>query len=60
MAIPKQPAGSYFPNWLLKRRKRAEEAMISVIATTCWVARPGGVKLVEQLGVTRLSKSRSA
>ena len=33
VAIPKLRAGSYFPEWLLERRKRAEAALISVVAT---------------------------
>jgi putative transposase len=26
--------GSYFPEWLLERRKRAERALVSVVATS--------------------------
>jgi len=33
MAIPKLRSGSYFPDWLLTRRKRAERALTSVVAT---------------------------
>ena len=33
VAIPKLRTGSYFPEWLLERRKRAESALISVVAT---------------------------
>src|SRR3712207_3580176 len=33
LAIPKLREGSYFPDWLLERRKRAEKALISVGAT---------------------------
>ncbi|WP_203810801.1 IS256 family transposase, partial [Actinoplanes couchii] len=53
-------SGSYFPEWLLERRKRAEAAMISVVAT-CYLL---GVstrrmdKLVQTLGITSLSKSQ--
>ena len=60
VAIPKLRAGSYFPEWLLERRKRAEAALISVVAT-CYLL---GVstrrmdKLVESLGITSLSKSQ--
>lgn len=60
MAIPKLRSGSYFPDWLLQRRKRAERALTSVVATcyllavsTRWMER-----LVESLGVTSLSKSQ--
>jgi putative transposase len=60
IAIPKLRSGSYFPDWLLERRKRAEAALTSVVAT-CYLL---GVstrrmdKLVESLGITRLSKSQ--
>ena len=33
VAVPKLRQGSYFPEWLLERRKRAESALISVVAT---------------------------
>ncbi|RAN69335.1 IS256 family transposase, partial [Bacillus sp. SRB_336] len=32
VAIPKLRQGTYFPDWLLERRKRAEAAMITVVA----------------------------
>ena len=35
LAIPKLPQGTYFPEWLLERRKRAERALTSVVATCC-------------------------
>ena len=60
LAIPKLREGTYFPEWLLERRKRAERALTSVIAT-CYVL---GVstrrmdKLVQSLGITGLSKSQ--
>src|SRR5450432_4064137 len=60
VAIPKLRQGSYFPEWLLERRKRAEAALISVVAT-CYLL---GVstrrmdKLVQSLGITGLSKSQ--
>lgn len=31
LAIPKLRTGSYFPDWLLGRRRRAEQALISVV-----------------------------
>jgi len=52
LAIPKLREGSYFPGWLLERRKRAEQALTTVVATRRME------KLVETLGVTRLSKSQ--
>jgi putative transposase len=60
VAVPKLRTGSYFPEWLLERRKRAEAALISVVAT-CYLL---GVstrrmdKLVQTLGITSLSKSQ--
>jgi putative transposase len=60
VALPKLRQGSYFPEWLLERRKRAEVALISVVAT-CYLL---GVstrrmdKLVQSLGITSLSKSQ--
>ena len=33
VAIPKLRSGNYFPDWLLTRRKRAERALTSVVAT---------------------------
>ena len=60
VAIPKLRAGSYFPDWLLERRRRAERALTTVVAT-CYllgVSTRRMEKLVEQLGITRLSKSQ--
>jgi putative transposase len=60
VAIPKLREGSYFPEWLLERRKRAEKALVSVVAT-CYllgVSTRRMEKLVETLGITRLSKSQ--
>jgi putative transposase len=34
LAIPKLRTGSYFPDWLLERRRRAEQSLISVVATS--------------------------
>jgi len=34
LAIPKLRQGSYFPDWLLERRRRAEQALITVVATS--------------------------
>ena len=60
VAIPKLRSGSYFPDWLLQRRKRAEPALTSVVAT-CYllgVSTRRMERLVESLGVTSLSKSQ--
>ncbi|WP_157543585.1 IS256 family transposase, partial [Microbacterium sp. CCH5-D1] len=60
VAIPKLRKGTYFPEWLLERRKRAETALITVVAD-CYLA---GVstrrmdKLVKPLGIHSLSKSQ--
>jgi putative transposase len=60
VAVPKLRQGSYFPEWLLERRKRSEAALITVIAD-CYLA---GVstrrmdKLVKQPGIHSLSKSQ--
>ena len=32
LAIPKLRRGSYFPNWLLDPRRRAEKAPVAVVA----------------------------
>ena len=60
MAVPKLRTGTYFPHWLLERRKRAEAALITVVAD-CYLA---GVstrrmdKLVKTLGIDGLSRSQ--
>ncbi len=60
VAVPKLRTGSLYPEWLLERRKRAERALTSVVAT-CYLL---GVstrrmdKLVQALGITGLSKSQ--
>ena len=60
VAVPKLREGSYFPDWLLERRRRAEAALTSVIAT-CYLL---GVstrrmdRLVQSLGITGLSRSQ--
>ncbi|EPD26717.1 IS256 family transposase [Actinotignum timonense] len=60
IAIPKLRTASFFPDWLLERRSRAERALTTVIAT-CYLK---GVStrrmndLVATLGITNLSKSQ--
>ena len=60
LAVPKLRTGSYFPSWLLQPRRRAEQALVQVIAD-CYLA---GVstrrvdKLVKQLGLDGISKSQ--
>src|SRR5882757_7269915 len=60
LAIPKLRQGSYFPDWLLERRRRAEAALVSVVATSylLGVSTRRMEKLVETLGITTLSKSQ--
>lgn len=60
VAVPKLRKGTYFPEWLMERRKRSEAALITVVAD-CYLA---GVstrrmdKLVKTLGIDSLSKSQ--
>ena len=43
VTIPELRAFSYFPDWLLERRRRAEWALTTVGApATCWALAPGG------------------
>ena len=60
LAVPKLRQGSYFPDWLLTYRRRAEQALVSVVATSylLGVSTRRVEKLVEQLGVASLSKSQ--
>ena len=59
VAIPKLRSGTYFPEWLLERRKRSEAALITVIADCCLarVFTRRMDKLVKTLGIHALSKS---
>ena len=60
LEIPRLRAGSYFPDWLLEHRRRAERALVSVIAD-CYLA---GVstrrvdKLVRTLGIAGIGRSQ--
>jgi putative transposase len=60
LQVPKLREGTYFPDWLLEPRRRAERAFVQVVAE-CYVR---GVStrrvegLVRQLGIERISKSR--
>ena len=60
LAIPKLRQGSYFPEWLLQHRRRAEQALVTVVATSylLGVSTRRVEKLAEQLGVKSLSKSQ--
>lgn len=60
LAIPKLRSGSYFPDRLLERRRRAEAVLTTVVAT-CYllgVSTRRMEKLVETFGINRLSKSQ--
>jgi putative transposase len=60
VAIPKLRRGSYFPDWLLEPRRRAERALVAVVAE-CYLA---GVStrrvegLAQTLGIASFSKSQ--
>jgi putative transposase len=60
LAVPKLRSGSYFPDWLLEHRRRAEQALVTVVATSylLGVSTRRVERLAEQLGVTKLSKSQ--
>jgi transposase-like protein len=60
LAVPKLREGSYYPGWLFEPRRRAERALVAVVAE-CYVK---GVStrrvegLVQTLGIESLSKSQ--
>ena len=60
LRIPKLRQGSYFPDWLLEPRRRAERAVVQIVAESYLrgvsVRRVEG--LVQALGIDRLPKSR--
>ncbi len=60
VAVPKLRTGSYFPDWLLERRKRAESALITVVADAylAGVSTRRMDKLIGTLGINSLSKSQ--
>ncbi len=61
VAIRKLRSGaSYFPEWLLERRKRAESALITVVADRylAGVSTRRMGKLVKTLGINNLLKSQ--
>jgi putative transposase len=60
LAVPKLREGSYFPDWLLQPRRRAEQALVSVIADAylAGVSTRRVEKLVQQLGVDRMSRTQ--
>lgn len=60
LAIPKLREGSLFPDWLLTHRRRAEQALVTVVATAylLGVSTRRVERLAEQLGVKSLSRSQ--
>ncbi len=60
LAVPKLRTGSYFPDWLLGRRTRAKQALISVVATAylLGVSTRRVEGLVQTLGINKLSRSQ--
>ncbi len=58
--IPKLRHGSYFPSWLLEPRRRAEQALVSVVveAYVQGVSTRKVEDLVQALGIERMSKSQ--
>src|SRR6266487_615560 len=65
LAIPKLREGSYFPDWLLTPRRRAERALVAVVAE-CYVKGvstrrvDGVVKTLEIEGISRSQVSEMA
>jgi transposase-like protein len=60
LAIPKLREGSYFPEWLLDRRRRAEQALTTVVAESyvLGVSTRRVEQLVQSMGLTGISKSQ--
>ena len=58
--IPKLRQGTHFPEWLLERRRRAEAALTTVVATSYLLGASTRRMddLVKTLGITGLSKSQ--
>jgi putative transposase len=60
LAIPKLREGSYFPDWVLEPRRRAEQAFVQVVCESYvrGVSTRRIEGLVRTLGIERISKSR--
>lgn len=60
LAIPKLRSGSYFPDWLLTPRRRAERALIAVVAEAyvAGVSTRRVERLVQTLGIESISSSQ--
>ena len=60
LAVPKLRKGSYFPEWLLRARKRSEQALMGVVAE-CYLQGVSTRKVdavVQQMGIEGISKSQ--
>jgi putative transposase len=60
LEIPRLRSGSYFPEWLIAPRRRAEKALVAAIADAylAGVSTRRVDKLVRQLGIEGVSKSQ--
>jgi putative transposase len=60
LKLPKLREGSFFPDWLMDRRRRAEKALISVVADLylAGVSTRRVEKAIGQLGIESISKSQ--
>ena len=60
LAVPKLREGSYFPDWLLEPRRRAERAFVQVVCESYvrGVSTRRIEGLVRTLGIERISRSR--
>jgi putative transposase len=60
LQVPKLREGTYFPEWLLEPRRRAERAFVQVVCESYvrGVSTRRVEGLVAQLGIERISKSR--
>jgi hypothetical protein len=61
LAVPKLREGSYYPDWLLTHRRRAEQALVTVVATAylLGVSTRRVERLAEQLGSKAYRARRS-
>jgi transposase-like protein len=60
LGIPRLREGTYFPEWLLERRRRAEQALTSVVAESyvLGVSMRRVDQLVQSMGLSGISKSQ--
>ncbi|SMY13329.1 Transposase, Mutator family, partial [Brevibacterium jeotgali] len=57
VAVPKLRQGTYFPEWLLERRKRAESALITFVAD-CYLAGVSTRRMAPRMHASRTSHPR--